>query len=148
MPYAPHAQRLPLTGMADVAEVLRQNGGRLSASRRAVLQALFAADGPLSADQIADGGEALDRVSVYRALEHLEHLGVVQHVHLGHGAGLYALTGRGEREYLVCERCDRVTEIEPARLDAVRDQIRATFGHHARFTHFPIAGLCARCADE
>jgi hypothetical protein len=30
----------------------------------------------------------------------------------------------------------------------VRDQIRRDFGYEARFTHFPIAGLCPDCAAE
>ena len=35
----------------------------------------------------------VDLASVYRNLEQLEELGVVRHVHLGHGPGLYALVG-------------------------------------------------------
>jgi Fur family ferric uptake transcriptional regulator len=36
--------------------------------------------------------------------------------------------------------------VEPAELDRVRDLIRTDFGHEARFTHFPIGGLCPGCA--
>ena len=39
----------------------------------------------------AAAGPASDLASVYRNLEHLEELGVVRHVHFGHGPGLYAL---------------------------------------------------------
>ncbi len=70
----------------------------------------------------------------------------MRHVHLGHGPGLYALTGGGEREYLVCERCDRVTALGAERLDGVREAIEREFGYRARFSHFPIVGLCADCA--
>ena len=108
-----------------------------------MLEALFAADAPLPADAVAPG---LDRASVYRALEYLEELGVVRHVHLGHSPGLYALTGGAEREYLTCERCHRITALEAERLDEVRDLIEAQFGYRARFSHFPIVGLCADCA--
>lgn len=151
MTRAPHIRTpLAFTALADVTAAVRQSGGRLTSSRRAVLEALFAAEGPVSADYIAEGSTGrttpLDRVSVYRALEHLEQLGVVQHVHLGHGPGLYVLMGGGEREYLVCERCHRVTAVEPSDLDPLRSQIRKRFGYHARFSHFPIVGLCVRCA--
>ncbi len=118
--------------------------------RRTVLQALFAADRPVSAEEIAGGlgGRlpALDLASAYRNLECLEELGLVRHVHLGHGPGLYSLAGRADREYLVCEHCHDVTAVEPATLDAARDAIRAALGHEARFDHLPIAGLCPRCA--
>ena len=74
-----------------------------------MLEALFLADGPVSAEELAAGlgGQVppSDLASVYRNLETLERHGVVRHVHLGHGPGRYALAGTGEREYLVCERC-------------------------------------------
>ena len=101
---------------------------------------------PVSAEHIARHGGGLQLTSVYRALESLEEIGIVRHVHLGHGPGLYALTGGDEREYLTCERCERVTAVSASELDGVRGAIEAGFGYRARFTHFPIVGLCADCA--
>jgi Fur family ferric uptake transcriptional regulator len=149
VPHAPHTPPLPFSDLDEITDAVRRAGGRLSAPRRRVLEALFAADGPVSADALAHGGAGggtLELSSVYRSLEHLEALGVVAHVHLGHGPGLYALTGGSAREHLVCERCDRVTSVDPGELDGVRDLVRERFGHHARFSHFPIVGLCAACA--
>ena len=143
MTHAPNRPPLAYRDIDDVARALREAGGRFSAARRRVLEALFAAEAPLPADAVAPG---LDRASVYRALEYLEELGVVRHVHLGHSPGLYALTGGEEREYLTCERCHRITALEAERLDEVRDLIEAQFGYRARFSHFPIVGLCADCA--
>jgi Fur family ferric uptake transcriptional regulator len=150
MTHAPHTQPLPVADVAGAAAALRRRGGRLSQPRRQVLEALFAADGPVSAEQLAQGlggrTTPVELTSVYRALEYLEELGLIRHVHLGHGPGLYALAGAHEREYLVCERCERVTAVEASSLDAIRAQIRDAFGYEARFSHFPIVGLCASCA--
>jgi Fur family ferric uptake transcriptional regulator len=147
---APRTPRLEFRDIDDVAAALREAGGRFSAPRRRVLEALFAAEGPVSAEYLASGMDGrtavLDPASVYRALEYLEELGVVRHVHVGHGPGLYALTGDGEREYLVCDACHRVTAVEAGALDGIRAQIERDFGYRASFTHFPIVGLCAACA--
>jgi Fur family ferric uptake transcriptional regulator len=152
MPRSPLSPRLPFTSFDEVAAAVREQGGRLSGPRRAVLELLFAADAPVSAEELARGlterGDEHDLSSVYRTLEYLEQLGVARHVHIGHGPGLFALVGGGEREYLACERCGRVTAVDPAALDPVRDQIRSTFGYRARFSHFPIIGLCDRCAGD
>ena len=118
---------------------------RVSTPRRLVLEALFAADGPVSAQQLS-GELAIDITSVYRNLEVLERFGVVRHVHLAHGAGLYVLAGRQQSEYLYCERCATVTAVAVEDLDPVRDLIKEQFGFQARFTHFAIVGLCERCA--
>jgi Fur family transcriptional regulator, ferric uptake regulator len=135
---------IQVRGVDDVAEAVRRGGGRLTAARRAVVEALFAADGPVSAEQIAAG--RLDLASVYRTLERLEELGVVRHVHLGHGAGLYALSRGSDRDYLVCERCGSVKTVRSAELERARTEIRAATGYEPRFDHFPIHGLCGRCA--
>ncbi len=149
MPHASRSPRLAFDSLDEIAAALRRDGGRFSATRRRVLEALFAVDGPVSADRIARGVDGrtrrLDLTSVYRTLERLEELGVVRHVHIGHGPGLYALARSGEREYLVCERCDEVTSVDAARLDSTRAEIREATGYQARFSHFPIVGLCPRC---
>ena len=131
-------------------DVMRSHGMRISAARRLVLEALYAADTPISAEQIADGLSGRlprsDLASVYRNLETLEQLGLVRHCHLGHGPGLYKPTGAREREYLVCDSCHAVSAVAPAEMAAVRALIFERFGYEASFTHFPILGLCAHCA--
>lgn len=152
MTLAPRREPLVFHDLDEVAEEIRERGGRLSSARRVVLAALFEAAGPVSAEYIADGlGGRMIRSevsSVYRNLERLEEIGVVRHVHVGHGPGLYTLEGDTEREYLVCERCNRVDTVEAKQLDRVRTQIRKRFGYEARFSHFPIVGLCSNCASE
>jgi len=145
MTLAPDAERVAFDDLGQAVRALRERGLRLSTSRRLVLEALFAADGPVSAERIARGLQ-LELTSVYRNLETLERHGLVRHVHLGHGAGLYALVGDGEREYLYCERCGAVRAIEPRELDPVRERIGELFGYDARFTHFALVGTCAECS--
>lgn len=140
--------RMQADTLSEAVAALRARGLRLSGARRMVLEALYATDAPLSAEEIAEGTGAFpvsDLASVYRNLETLERLGLVQHVHLGHGAGRYVRAGR-EREYLVCERCGAHRAVPPEDLDGVRRAVAAATGYHARFSHFPIVGLCAECA--
>jgi Fur family ferric uptake transcriptional regulator len=146
---APRSQPLRFRDIDDIAAAVRRDGGRLTVPRRQVLEALFAARRLVSAEHLAGGadtGVEIELASVYRTLERLEELGVVRHVHLGHGPGLYGLVGDGEREYLVCDGCGTVTAADPERLDRLRAAIREQFGFEARFTHFPLHGLCAECA--
>jgi Fur family ferric uptake transcriptional regulator len=138
------APPLACANLAEAIAALRSRGLRLSSSRRLVLEALFAAEGPVSAEQIA-GLLSLDLSSVYRNLETFERQGLTRHVHLGHGPGLYVLFGRDEREYLYCEICGSVRAVSPEELDPVRESIRERFGHEARFTHFAIVGTCPQC---
>jgi Fur family ferric uptake transcriptional regulator len=123
---------------------VRASGLRLSTARRLLLHALFDSERPLSAEELAGDG---DVASAYRNLEVLEEVGLVRHVHLGHGPGLYHPAGR-EREFVVCESCGAVRAVAPAELDDVRAAVLHAVGYRARFTHFPLAGLCPACATK
>ena len=107
---APQTPPLHLATVDEAIDAMRERGMRVSTPRRLVLEALFAADGPVSAQQLS-GELEIDITSVYRNLEVLERFGVVRHVHLAHGAGLYVLAGRAVSEYLYCERCATVAVV-------------------------------------
>jgi Fur family transcriptional regulator, ferric uptake regulator len=147
MTRSPDVPSIAVTDLDAAVTLLRDRGLRLSTARRLVLEALLAADGPLSAEQVANELK-LDLTSVYRNLETLEQCGLVRHVHLGHGPGLYALVGRGEYEYLMCERCGAVRVLGPDELDAVREDVRRQFGYEVRFGHFPMVGKCPDCIAQ
>jgi Fur family ferric uptake transcriptional regulator len=143
------APPIAASSIASAVEALRQRGLRVSSARRLVLEALFAAEKPITAEEIAAGLEGWlppsDLTSVYRNLDTLEQVGLVRHVHLGHGPGLYTLTSADDIEFAMCERCGRFDAVEPARLDAARELIESEIGYRAGFSHFPIVGTCADC---
>src|SRR3954452_196286 len=132
-----------------VLNLLRARGLRVSASRRVVLGTLFAAQRPVTAEEIAGGlGDSrteVDLASVYRNLETLEELGVVRHFHAGHGPGRYVLAGDGDRAYLTCEHCGALEVIDPQQLDSFRGEMHSRFGFEVSFTHIPMVGACERC---
>jgi Fur family ferric uptake transcriptional regulator len=146
---APHRVPLAFDTVDEVAAAIRERGGRLTSARRVLLEGLFAADGLVTAEELAEGMDGRivrsEVSSVYRNLELLEQLGVVRHVHHGHGPGLYALERGGPCEYLVCEQCDRVEIVATTDLDPVRNDLRARFGYEVRFSHFPLVGRCPKC---
>jgi Fur family ferric uptake transcriptional regulator len=145
MTASPDAAPLVVDDLDGAVRALREAGLRLSTARRLVLEALFAAEGPVSAVHLAQT-ISVEESSVYRNLELLEGHGLIRHVHLGHGPGLYVLVAPEDAEYLYCSRCAKVTAVAPDRLATVRDEIRRQFGYETRFTHFAIVGLCQQCA--
>jgi Fur family ferric uptake transcriptional regulator len=129
---------------------LRACGLRASAARRLVLECLAAAEGPITVGAVAGGLDGRvppsDLGSVYRIVETFEREGLVHRVHLGGGPARYELDSDDEREYLLCEACGVTKAVDPAVLDDVRRHVRARFGLMVRFSRFPMAGLCSRCA--
>jgi Fur family transcriptional regulator, ferric uptake regulator len=133
-----------------VLRVLRSHGLRISTARRMIVNFLFEAGGPVSAQQIAIGlgPTPLDLASVYRNLDKLEAIGVLRHFHAGHGPGRYVLIRGEAREYLTCDRCGAIEEIDRSEFDLLREAVRERFGYRVGFSHFPMVGICPRCADS
>jgi Fur family ferric uptake transcriptional regulator len=130
---------------------LQERGLRASSARRLVLEALYAAGDPVTAERIAAGLDGRlpcsDLASVYRNLETLEEHGLVRHLHVGHGAGMYAPAGDA-RDYLACEGCGALRAVDPESLAPVREYLRRRFGLTAGFSHFPIVGRCSACGHR
>jgi Fur family transcriptional regulator, ferric uptake regulator len=142
---------MPSSVDAAVATV-RARGLRVSTARRLVLEALFAAGEPVTAERIAAGlGGRVPRSdlgSVYRNLETLERAGVVRHLRAPHGAGLYAIARRDDEGFLSCERCGEIRPANPQAVSVIRGAVRKAFGYDASFGSFPIVGVCPRCGEE
>lgn len=143
------APALVARDLGEAIELVRERGMRVSSARRLLLEALFRAPGPQTAEELAaSAGSEADVASVYRNLERLEAIGLVRHVHLGHGPGLYALAGTLADGYVVCDLCGKRKPASGDDLEAVRTVIRERFGYEAGFSHFPIVGLCPACAKK
>lgn len=130
----------------QVGTRLRERGERMTAARSAVLTVLATTPGHLSAEDIhAAIGQGLPRSSVYRALEALSALGVVQHIHLGHGATAYHLRD-GEQAHLhaECRGCGAVLDLPSDILAPVADRL-AELGFSLDPAHTALSGFCARC---
>ena len=143
---------LPAATVPAAVTTLRSRGLRVSAARRLVIEALFAADLPVPAEAIADGlgGRlpASDLASVYRNLDTLEHIGLVRHFHLAHGPGLYALAGRHEPGRAACEGCGAHRPLPVEAVARIAAVLHEAVGYDARLSHFPIVGRCPDCEDH
>jgi len=115
--------------------------------RRAVLEALARLPDHPTAEQIVGAVEAsapaVHRATVYRTLETFTDLGIVTHVHVGHGPTNYHLA---EQHHLhaQCQRCGRVVDLPAEVLDDVQARM-ATLGFELDATHVALSGLCAQC---
>jgi Fur family transcriptional regulator, ferric uptake regulator len=142
---------VPSSDAASAVQALRDRGLRITAARRLVIEGLYAAGRPVTAEELASGMYGrfprTDLASVYRNLETLEDAGIVHHMHLGHGPGLYA-PAADAAEYVACERCGRSQAVPAEALDGLRAAVRAAVGYAASFAHFPVMGLCPTCQEK
>ena len=128
---------------------LRARGYRLTPQRQFVLEAVGAL-GHGTPDDIATAvrrkASGLNISTVYRTLELLEELGLVEHTHLGHGAPTYSVATDDGHLHLVCLDCGGVDEVPPAVLEPLVSELAATRGFAVDVGHFAVFGQCRACS--
>lgn len=122
----------------------------MTGPRQAVLGVLAARRDHLNAEQIfdlvTDESPTVARSTVYRALEALSNMGVVTHVHTGHGPTVYHLAAaHADHLHLECGRCGRLLDVPDDLLDDVASRLVADFDFALDADHTALAGVCDRC---
>ncbi|HUP84710.1 MAG TPA: Fur family transcriptional regulator [Acidimicrobiales bacterium] len=132
-----------------ILDQLRADGGRITPARRALVTALLDADSHVTADDLAGAVQRshpdVHRSTIYRTLDALEELGIVDHVHLGHGRAVYHLLD-DPHQHLVCEVCEAVIEAPDALFRPLARALLADYGFTLRPNHFAVLGRCRECA--
>ncbi len=130
--------------------LLRAQGGRVTTSRRAILEAFLGMGGHVTAEALTTRVQSaqpdVHESTVYRFLDDLERLGVVDHVHLGHGPAVYHLSS-DSHHHLVCDGCGAVVEVPEATFAELRTRLRDDFGFALQPRHFAVTGRCRRCSE-
>jgi Fur family ferric uptake transcriptional regulator len=132
-------------------EELRGAGHRSGGARDAVVELLARQDCCLSAQEVADElrrrGDGIGIASVYRALDLLDGLGLVQKVDTGAAATKYEamIPGGDHHHHAVCERCGRMTAFEDKRLEEAIERLASRLRHEVSGHEVTIRGACPRC---
>ncbi|MFP5220111.1 MAG: Fur family transcriptional regulator [Actinomycetes bacterium] len=135
------------TGSGWQAE-LRSRGYRLTPQRQLVLEAV-ARLGHATPEDIAtavrETASGVNISTVYRTLELLEELGLVQHTHLGHGAPTYSVATDDDHVHLVCRQCGEVQEADVALLGEAARRLADEHGFALDVGHVALFGRCSGC---
>lgn len=133
---------------------LGEAGLRRGGARQAVVDQLAREDCCVTAQQIADalrkGGSRIGIASVYRALETLDRIGLVQRVEVGEGGTRFeAIVPGGEHHHhVVCDKCGRISPFEDEGLERAIGRLADRLGHRVSGHDVLIHGECGRCAPS
>ena len=128
-------------------EALAQAGFRSGGGRRRVLDLLGSEDCALTALEIDRRLPEVGRATVYRALDQLDSLGLVQKVDLGaEAAGYERIDPEGHHHHhIVCERCGRVVAFEDERLERAIVAVTRRQDFKVSSHEVTLRGECSRC---
>lgn len=138
------------SSLTELIQSLANRGERLTRTRRAVLESLAAAGGPVSVRALhqAVGPKRVDLVTVYRTLHWLAELGVARPVLTGGAAELFELADADEHtHHLLCDECGAVSTVRACGVDpGVAERIESEHGFHVSHHRLTFHGRCRECA--
>jgi Fur family ferric uptake transcriptional regulator len=122
-------------------------GFRSGGGRRRVVELLGSEDCALTALEIDRRLPRVGRATVYRALDQLESLGLVQRVALGaEAAGYERIDPEGRHHHhIVCERCGRVIAFQDERLERAIVALGKRPDFRVSSHEVTLRGECSNC---
>ena len=139
---------------ADLPALLRAQGNRLTPQRQILLDTLCEMGGHVTVaelhERIHARYPAIDRSTVYRALDFFVELGLVNTADLG-GAAVYEIASGehpGAHHHLVCRDCGHIDHVPGGAFDAFAARLRDDFGFVADANSLTIHGVCRDCQTD
>lgn len=134
----------------SIERAIRDSGGRVTTTKRALLALLAQRTDHLTAEEITahiqrDSPDTSPS-TIYRNLEELEALGIVVHSHLGRAAAQYHLAGP-VHGHLLCARCGLTIEVPSETFESLARGVRRDYHFEVDRHHLAISGLCAACQN-
>ena len=130
---------------------LQDNGYRLTESRKTVVEIVASSNRALSPLEVYDLARkqhsGLGLVTVYRTLEKLEELGLIQRVHQPQGCQAFIAAFKGHEHLILCSRCGKVEFFAGDNLDTLIHQIGDQTGYAVQDHWLQLFGLCNECRD-
>jgi len=123
---------------------------KLTRQRRAVLDAIAAAQSPLTPADVFERAQKrcsdLGLATVYRTLEILEDLNLIKRVHLNEHCEGFAPSTLSHGHHAICVKCKRVVEFSGCDISAVIASAARQTGFHIETHWLELLGTCGECS--
>lgn len=128
---------------------LDRAGYRLTEPRRAVAQLVADQTGHFSAADLVAQVRArrlgIGRATIFRTLDVMSELGVVERIDLPNGEHAYVGCEPAHHHHVICSRCARTTKVEDCGMSAVAREVSRRTGYRIDEHRLELFGLCPAC---
>ena len=133
-------------------KMLQASGYRQTEARNTIVDVILESQRALEPLEIFEIGRkrqsGLGLVTVYRTLERLEALGLVQRVHQPGGCNMYLRAAVGHEHLLICTSCGKAEFFNGDDLTPLMDKVAKRSGYCITEHWFQLFGQCADCQKK
>jgi Fur family ferric uptake transcriptional regulator len=137
----------------DLLNAVEAQGVRLTAQRRALIETIQEAKSHLDAASLLELARKrdpkIDRATVYRTLELLKRLGMIDELDLMHLNGekhYYEVKTQKDHLHLACFNCGEIEEFTSPTFERLKREIAEENEFDIKVMRLEVGGLCKRCA--
>ena len=87
----------------------------------------------------------IDLATVYRTLELLEDIDIVEHMHQAHGSGIYYLKGENDNNHIICDFCKSIYDLTKETKDRINKLLVKDSNFNLINHNFIYSGVCKNC---
>jgi Fur family transcriptional regulator, ferric uptake regulator len=139
----------PTTQAHEWLKCLADNGYRLTAPRRAVVEIIAASQHVLNPYDVFVKARkrhpSLGLVTVYRTVDKLEELNLIQRVHQPSGCQAFITAFSGHQHLLICDECGRVEFFEGDDINPLMKTVGEKSGFDVHGHWLQLFGMCQDC---
>ena len=136
----------------NLIEELQARGMRVTPQRAIIFEAIQKLEGHITAEDIFEQVQKVNPyvslATVYRTLELLQELNLINQTNFGRSQTYFALKDHGRHHHLVCMQCGHIEEFTDELLVSVRADLAEQYGFEAHTDHMSIFGICKACREE
>jgi Fur family transcriptional regulator, ferric uptake regulator len=140
---------------SELLSEVEARGIRLTAQRRALIETIQEATTHLDAAsllrQARERDPNIDRATVYRTIELLKKLGLIDELDLMHLNGekhYYEVKTKQDHLHLACFECGQIIEFTTPAFERLKQEIAAENRFEIQVMRLEVGGLCSACAAK
>ncbi|MFO8102419.1 MAG: Fur family transcriptional regulator [Dehalococcoidia bacterium] len=130
-------------------ETLKAKGYRVTPQRSMIIDVLHRAEKHITPEeihkQVITRYPEVNKSTVYRTLELLKKLNLVDETDLGGNKLFYHHAEHGHHHHLICQKCGKTMEIDEEVFDPIEKILVQKYGFVPDIRHLAIFGRCVKC---
>ncbi|MBU5669353.1 transcriptional repressor [Peptoniphilus sp. MSJ-1] len=137
--------------MKDFEKLLRDNNLKITKGRLAILELLHQSKIPMNTEEIfaeVDKEELPSFTSLYRILNQLTDVGIIEKNLYQNGLLYYELRDKKHKHYIICEKCGKISAIENCPISDFEKEASIETGYIVVDHVIELKGICPDCQNK
>jgi Fur family ferric uptake transcriptional regulator len=145
-------ERVSVSDATQIIDRLTEEGHRLTTPRQVIIKLVAPRNDHFSAqevwDQVRSEHRGIGRATVFRTLDLLAELGVLNRIHTGDGCHRYTVCETRHHHHLMCIECGTVISLEAGGIEQQIRRMAGEAGFELLTHHLELVGRCGDCRQK